>query len=258
MLVINDGVVTHPRIKLKHSLFTDKVERDSISPHLHYRGAMPKVRGIIVHQTGAPTARSTMNTVWKNKNSDGTVHRPNGAHFLIDKDGTIYQTARTNQQTSHAEPIQARCLVKMTCTEAELPDLKKWRDNSWKDGNAKRTHDHEKVKPHPIRYPSNADSIGIECVGMAHEQGEPHPRTGKRKEVYEPLTDEQKDSLRWLLFELGWALKVPMTEVFRHPVMGFKNETEAISAQPIIDELQAEEAAKAKEEAKKAAAGGAQ
>jgi N-acetyl-anhydromuramyl-L-alanine amidase AmpD len=225
---------------------------------------MPKVRGIIVHQTDTETSDQVMRTIWTTKNPAGSVLRPNGAHFLIDKDGTIYQTALLNQQTSHVEPIQARCLIRMTCTEAELPDLQKWRDKSWKDGNAMRTHHHEKIKPHPIRYPSNVDSIGIECVGKAYARDKdgkllPNQNVSSDKKTYDPLSDEQKESLRWLILALGQTLKVPMAEVFRHPVVGFKNKTEAISAQPIIDELQAEEAAKAKEAAaKQATAGGGQ
>jgi N-acetyl-anhydromuramyl-L-alanine amidase AmpD len=54
---------------------------------------MTHVQGIIVHQTGSPTARSTLNGYG--------VARANGAHFLIDKDGTIYQTASVLKQTAH-------------------------------------------------------------------------------------------------------------------------------------------------------------
>ena len=229
MLDIRDGKVTNPRIRLTHRLYAP-----SISPYLHYLGPMPKVRGIVVHQTDTETSDPVMHTIWKGKDTDGSVLRPNGAHFLIDKDGTIYQTALLNQQASHVGLIQARCLVRMTCSAAELPDLQKWKDSPG-GGNARRTYLHEKKKPHPIRYPSNEDSIGIECVGKAYG-----PRN---KEVFEPLTDAQKESLKWLIRELSHALKVPMTEVFRHSAIGVKNKTEAISAQPIIDELQAEDKA---------------
>jgi len=236
MLDIRDGKVTNPRIRLTHRLYAP-----SISPYLHYLGPMPKVRGIVVHQTETKTSDQVMHNIWNGKNTDGSVRKPNGAHFLIDKDGTIYQTALLNQQASHVGLIQARCLVRMTCTAAELPDLQKWKANPG-SGNARRTYDHEKTKPHPIRYPSNVDSIGIECVGAVYEQDKPYPGT-REKKVFEPLTDEQKESLRWLIRELSQALKVPMTEVFRHSSIGVKNETEAISAQEIIDELQAEEVA---------------
>jgi N-acetyl-anhydromuramyl-L-alanine amidase AmpD len=56
---------------------------DSICPALEH-GDMPVVRGIIVHQTGSASAQSTLAS-YKHV---GAV----GAHFLIDKDGSIYQT----------------------------------------------------------------------------------------------------------------------------------------------------------------------
>jgi N-acetyl-anhydromuramyl-L-alanine amidase AmpD len=49
------------------------------------RGEMKIVRGIIVHHTGGSTAASSLES-YKNP-------RANGAHFLIERDGTIYQTA---------------------------------------------------------------------------------------------------------------------------------------------------------------------
>ena len=58
--------------------------RRAISPALE-RGEMNVVNGIIVHQTNSPTAAATLNGYKRPKS--------NGAHFLIDKDGTIYQTA---------------------------------------------------------------------------------------------------------------------------------------------------------------------
>jgi hypothetical protein len=70
---------------------------------------MPHIQGIIVHQTGSPTARSTLN-------SDGP--RANGAHFLIDKDGTIYQTASLLKQTAHVGRLRARCIARSICLRA--------------------------------------------------------------------------------------------------------------------------------------------
>jgi len=48
-------------------------------------GQMDAVNGIVVHQTDSTTANSTFNS-YQTKGATG-------AHFLIDKDGTIYQTA---------------------------------------------------------------------------------------------------------------------------------------------------------------------
>src|SRR5262249_48567523 len=49
------------------------------------KGTLPRVNGIVVHQTGGATAQSALANY--NRGAEG-------AHFLIDKDGTIYQTAR--------------------------------------------------------------------------------------------------------------------------------------------------------------------
>lgn len=79
----------------------------------------------------------------------------------------------------------------------------------------------------PSRYPSNADSLGIELVGKAVVPA--HDPTAKP--TYEAVTAEQNASLKWLIDELRDTLKVPLSVVFRHPVVSRKNETEASTAQ---------------------------
>ena len=69
---------------------------------------------------------------------------------------------------------------------------------------------------------SNADAIGIEIVGMSH--GNPG------KEIYESVTDAQNFSLKWLMKELVDTFGVSMQEIYRHPQIGRKNETEASTA----------------------------
>lgn len=97
------GKVLHPRI-----IF-------SISARIE-RGEMKYVSGIIVHQTDSYTATSSLNSY---QNPDA-----NGAHFLIDKDGTIYQTASVYKQTWHVGRLKARCLMESRCTATELSMLK--------------------------------------------------------------------------------------------------------------------------------------
>lgn len=48
--------------------------------------------------------------------------------------------------------------------------------------------------------------------------------------VYEDVSDKQNESLVWLVKELSSTLKVPMTEIYRHPDIGRKNTTEASTA----------------------------
>ena len=78
----------------------------------------------------------------------------------------------------------------------------------------------------PDRYPSNEDSIGIEIVGQSFPLTEPNAD----KRTYESVTDEENASLKWLVSELVMTLGVPMTEIFRHPIVSQKNKTEAATA----------------------------
>ena len=65
-------------------------------------GAMKSIRGVIVHQTGSSTAAGTLSS-YQRANA-------NGAHFLIDKDGTTYQVASMYRKTWHVGKLQAKCL----------------------------------------------------------------------------------------------------------------------------------------------------
>lgn len=197
VLIINAmGHVLDPRIKL------------SICPHIE-RGPMSHVQGIIVHQTGSPTARSTLNSYGP---------RANGAHFLIDKDGTIYQTASLLKQTAHVGRLRARCIARSTCSRTETHALLNMSPSA--------RNRHEMTKQVPDRYPSNEDSIGIELVGQAFPLNE----SKSDKQTYETVTLAQNVSLKWLVGALAMQLGVPMTEIFRHPVVSQKNATEAATA----------------------------
>ena len=167
------------------------------------RGDMKVIKGIIVHQTGGGNARSSLDS-YKSKDA-------NGAHFLIDKDGTIYQTASLYQRTWHVGKLKARCLAEHTCSPTDVKALGKF--------NPSRENTREMEKSVPERYPSNADAVGIELVGMPDSKG-----------VYETATAEQNESLKWLVSKLLNAFNVPPGEVFRHPVVSRKNESEASSA----------------------------
>lgn len=168
------------------------------------RGAMTTVRGIIVHQTGGSTADSSLGSY---KKAGAT-----GAHFLIDRDGTIYQTASLSKRTWHVGKLKARCLAEDRCSPAELKALKKF--------NPPAENEREKAKQVPDRFPSNDDSIGIELVGSVLKSGE-----------YEAVTAEQNVSLKWLVGEIRVTLGVQMTEIFRHPDVSRKNPSEARTAQ---------------------------
>ena len=191
MLVLDkDGMVQDPRVRAARQSTIE-------------RGDMAKVNGIIVHQTGGSTAASSLSS-YKNAGASG-------AHFLIERDGTVYQTASMYKKTWHVGKLRARCLVEQRCTPVELAALKKF--------NPTAENKQEKAKQVPDRYPSNDDSVGIELVGKVLANG-----------VYEPVTAAQNASLRWLVSEIQTTLGVAVTEVFRHPEVSRKNPSEAQSA----------------------------
>jgi N-acetyl-anhydromuramyl-L-alanine amidase AmpD len=191
MLVLDkDGMVQDPRVRAARQATIE-------------RGDMAKVNGIIVHQTGGSTAASSLSS-YKNAGASG-------AHFLIDRDGTVYQTASMYKKTWHVGKLKARCLVEQRCTPVELAALKKF--------NPTAENTQEKAKGVPDRYPSNDDSVGIELVGKVLANG-----------VYDAVTVDQNTSLRWLVSEIQTTLGVAVTEVFRHPEVSRKNPSEAQSA----------------------------
>ncbi len=180
-------------------------------------GRMDKVNGIVVHQTDSPTASSTFNS-YQNANA-------NGAHFLIDKDGTIYQTASLYKVTWHVGRMQSRCLLTKKCNAAEFKTMAALEKSSRYSLNVNQR---EKQKSFPDRFPNNTDSIGIEIVGESKETK--FPNKYNEKDVYEPVTTQQTEALKWLIKELSDTLNVSMNEIYRHPEISRKNRTEASSA----------------------------
>lgn len=188
------------------------------------RAAMPTVRGIIVHQTGSSTEQAVFNSY--------LVPGANGAHFLISKQGTIYQTASLYRRTNHVGNVRARCLAEHRCTAAEIKQYSK--------SGPKAISRTEMTKSVPERYPSNLDSIGIEIVGIASlppsKKMPPNLTPKKQQEfinenaVYEAVNGPQQSALSYLVEELKNSLQIPGTEIHRHPAVSYKNVTEAETA----------------------------
>jgi N-acetyl-anhydromuramyl-L-alanine amidase AmpD len=174
-------------------------------------GTLQRISGIIVHQTGGVSGASSL--------SSYTTQNANGAHFLIDKDGMIYQTASLCRQTWHVGKLRARCLAEHRCSPTELQALRHF--------SPKAEHRMEMAKHVPQRYPSNEDSVGIEIVGAVVAGRGQNP---SEQGVYETVNAQQNASLQWLISELTSTFGIPMTEIFRHPVVSRKNPTEAGSA----------------------------
>ncbi len=193
------GMLINPKIKHKRFLGIEKK-------------TMTHINGLVVHQTHSSTSQETFNSY---------TNGSNGAHFLIDKDGTIYQTASILKSTNHVGKIKSRCFVEHRCDPVETEKIGKMSFSQ-----RVKYFAVEKKKKFPNRYPMNADSIGIEIVGKALSNKDP-----QKGPVYETLTAEQNASLKWLLQELSMSLSISMKEIYRHPEIGYKNPTEASSAQ---------------------------
>ena len=200
------GIVDAERIKVK------------IFPLIE-RGKLGAVNGIVVHQTNSPTAQGAFNS-YSQKRPDGTA--PNGAHFMIDKDGQIYQTASLFRVANHVGSLKSRCVITQKCTPTELRSARTLEKIKGNRDRAKAIHANERVKSFPDRFPMNEDAVGIEIAGLA---------TGPTDhQIFEPVNDRQNSSLKWLIRELVETFNVSMQEIYRHPAIGRKNETEASSA----------------------------
>jgi N-acetyl-anhydromuramyl-L-alanine amidase AmpD len=188
------------------------------------RGVLKDVKGIVVHQTDAQTAAATFSAYKKSG--------ANGAHFLIDKNGMIYQTASVRHVTHHVGSIRPRCLAEFKCNAEVYKGV----------GSGKPMHRIEVKKQWPERYSTNFEAIGIELVGRAELPPNFVPRNDQQRGmseeklrgefgIYETPTAAQNISLKWLVDQLIDTMKIAPHEVFRHPVVSWKNLTEARGAE---------------------------
>ena len=177
-------------------------------PHIEH-GPLNVVHGIIVHQTDSPNAQSTFSAYGKGGN---------GAHFLIAKNGAIYQTASLNKRCYHVgRRIRSKCLEisKNQCKDKNLAKLMVY---SWSKRVA-AIDEYERQKNYPDRFPVNSDSIGIELVGEHVDD-----------KTYKSVTPLQNVSLQWLIGELYINFGLDKNDIYRHPTVSYKNPGEAAGA----------------------------
>lgn len=193
--------------KLVHKNIVDKVNNKI------EKGALGTVHALVVHQTGGGTAASSFSSYDGGKN---------GAHFLIDKDGTIYQTARINQKCWHVGNIRSRCQEMKTCSTDELKAVNAllFKKGEAYSARIRNLSQHEAGKNYPDRYPSNEDSLGIEIVGAFDA----------KSQVYESVNKEQNSSLVWLVGVLESKLSLNGGDVYRHGSIGYKQQSEGSTA----------------------------
>lgn len=192
----NEGMLISSRIELRRFPAIEQ-------------GDLRSVHALVVHQTDAPTAQHTFNT-YRNKG--------NGAHFLIEKDGAIYQTASMKKRCYHVgRLLRSKCeaVDKSTCDAAEMKVIESL---TW-ELQFRALDRYERTKNYPERYPMNADSLGIELVGKHLD-----------KTHYEKVTALQNQSLQWLVAELYGHFNLTSKDVYTHPQISYKNVDEAGSA----------------------------
>ena len=195
--IITDGILISPKVIEKRCAGIEK-------------GKLMSVDAIVVHQTGAATADSSFHSYKDGKN---------GAHFLVDLDGSIYQTARVDQICWHVGTIHSRCYRAKKCTVDDLKAIKGIMFNQGDKYWASKINKHEIAKSYPDRFPLNQESLGIEIVGAFVE--------GKG---FDPVRDEQNTALAWLVATLNDIFGLDGEDVFRHGEIGMKQPDEAATA----------------------------
>jgi hypothetical protein len=187
--LVKDGFLDDPAIiKKPVSELTEK------------KGPLVDHHAIVMHRTAGDSAASALSAF-----KSGI-----GAHFIIDKDGSIYQTASLDKQVSHAGKIKSRCDEEGTClaSEQKVVDAMGWAPG--------RIHDHESRKTYPDRYPLNADSVGIEVVGNYSD----------KTKAWDAPTAEQKASIGKLTSMLKNEFSLNDKDIYQHDIISYKTKGE--------------------------------
>lgn len=191
------------------------IVRSPISRIAH--ASMLQVNGVVLHRTESSTAASTLST-WRTREA-GT-----GAHFLIDRDGTIHQTVSIDRQAWHVGAIRSRGEVEATITNEDQRELDAARNGQveWRGTAVRAVSRVESTRPYPERYPTNADSIGIEVVGRYR------PAT----QDWEPASPEQLAALQRLMGSLKRNLGITDEDVYQHDAISRKTPGEGAGLYP--------------------------
>ena len=186
-----------------------KIEIKTFSSIEH--GKINGIQSIVLHRTDSSNANSTLSAYAGGKKT--------GAHFLIEKNGYIYQTASMNKICLHVGILLPRCQIEKGCDPKELKTItalihEKGISFSQRAKNLSR---HESNKKYPLRYPSNNDSIGIEVVG----------KFWPAQKSFDEPTSEQYKSLKWLVDVIIKEYKLNLrNDVYSHGAIARKEVSE--------------------------------
>jgi N-acetyl-anhydromuramyl-L-alanine amidase AmpD len=193
-----DGIIQDKNVELR------------IYPSIQH-GLMNQVAAIVLHRTDSSNANSTLQAYAKGKKS--------GAHFLIENNGKIYQTAKMNQKCWHVGILQSRCQTEGDCGSIEnetISALIQKKGLSF-GSRARNLSHHEVKKKYPNRYPSNDDSIGIEVVG----------RFSSTNKTFDEPTSQQLESLRWIVEKIATEYNLNIdNDVYSHGAIARKQPSE--------------------------------
>lgn len=168
------------------------------------KGDINVINAVVLHRTFSATKESALSSF-----KSGI-----GAHFLIDKNGDIYQTAHLSMYVYHIGYIQARCENEKTCTSTDkekLDEIKKQKNKKISE-KFKEIHEYEILKNYPIRYPYNGDAVGIEVVAMYDD----------KTKKWEVPTTKQKKSVNYLVDILRNIYELSEKDVYEHDKIGHK------------------------------------
>lgn len=164
------------------------------------KGVITGPKAIVLHRTDSTTATGSIQAF-----QSGV-----GTHFIVDKDGTVTQTASLLKQTAHVGKIKSKCYESGTCPADETKKIKGW-------GFApSKVYDHEKVKDYPARYPMNKDSIGIETVAKYTEA------TKTTAAAWEAPTAEQSTSISRIVGILKKNYGISEKDIYEHDKISYK------------------------------------
>ncbi|MFL5357754.1 N-acetylmuramoyl-L-alanine amidase [Archangium sp.] len=158
------------------------------------KGAITGPKAIVLHRTDSTNLESPLQSFKKGV----------GTHFIVDKDGTVTQTASLLKKTSHVGKIKSRCYESGTCPASEKAKIKSW---GWAP---QKVYDQEKVKSYPARYPMNEDSVGIEVVAKNNNG------------VWETATPAQLVSITKVVKILQNAYGLGEADIYEHDQISYK------------------------------------
>ncbi|WP_158623741.1 N-acetylmuramoyl-L-alanine amidase [Corallococcus llansteffanensis] len=173
-------------------------------------GTRASTNSIVLHRTAGSTGAGALGGYQKGE------RKGMGAHFLVDENGKIIQTMKLDQAAHHVGEMRARCEQEANCSATEKVALKKlWETKGV--GYSKKTelvHNYElTTKSYPARYPVNAESIGIEVVGVKDAKG-----------AFEAPSQVQIDAVTALVTALQTQYTLTNADVFAHGVMCYKDD----------------------------------